>query len=295
MLQAVVLCSDKKFQIIKQGDAYEFMTFFLNTIHLALNGTSKTSSSIIYKTFRGRMRQYTRKILPIDTSEEARKTLMETDEFTEKMTETPFLSLAMDLPPAPLYRDALLQNIIPQVPLGQLLTKFNGKTEKEYNTYNENFTKRFELTQLPEYLIVTYNRFRKNQWFIEKNPTIVNFSISNVDLYDCMAEDVKGKNKYTTYDLIANIVHDGKPQSVAHKGDLAVESSTYRVQVLQQGTGKWFELEDLHVKEVLPQTITLAESYIQIWRLDTKRTRTERMGESDEVAVAIAKAEPVVK
>jgi hypothetical protein len=31
-----------------------------------------------------------------------------------------------------------------------------------------------------------------------------------------------------------------------------------------QGTGKWFELEDLHVKEILPQTITLAESYIQV-------------------------------
>jgi len=86
---------------------------------------------------------------------------------------------------------------------------------------------------LPEYLIVTYNRFQKNQWFVEKNPTIVNFPISNVDLYDCLADDMKEKFKHTIYDLIANVVHDGKPQSSAHKGDLAVESSTYRVQVLQ--------------------------------------------------------------
>lgn len=72
-----------------------------------------------------------------------------------------------------------------------------------------------------------------------------------------------------------------------------------------KGTGKWFELEDLHVKEILPQTITLAESYIQvsglrgtechwyesniklflsyqIWRLNCKKTRTERMGETEE-------------
>lgn len=43
---------------------------------------------------------------------------------------------------------------------------------------------------------------------------------------------MREKFKHTTYDLIANVVHDGKPQSSAHKGDLAVESSTYRVQVL---------------------------------------------------------------
>lgn len=46
------------------------------------------------------------------------------------MKEIPFLSLAMDLPPPPLYLDERLQNIIPQVPLGQLFTKFNGQAEK---------------------------------------------------------------------------------------------------------------------------------------------------------------------
>ena len=48
---------------------------------------------------------------------------------------------------------------------------------QEYKTYNENIMKRFELLRLPEYLIITYKRFHKNQWFIEKNPTIVNFPI----------------------------------------------------------------------------------------------------------------------
>lgn len=106
------------------------MMFFLNTLHLALNGTNKTSSSIIYQIFRGRMRQYTRKVMPVDMSEESRRTLMETDEFMETMKEIPFLSLAMDLPPPPLYLDEVLQNIIPQVPLGVLFSKFNGKAEK---------------------------------------------------------------------------------------------------------------------------------------------------------------------
>ena len=31
-----------------------------------------------------------------------------------------------------------------------------------------------------------------------------------------------------------------------------------------QGTNQWFELQDLHVTELLPQMITLAEAYIQV-------------------------------
>uniref|UniRef100_A0AC34QEH6 USP domain-containing protein n=1 Tax=Panagrolaimus sp. JU765 TaxID=591449 RepID=A0AC34QEH6_9BILA len=270
--QAAVMCSEKKFQIIKQSDANDFLTFLLNNLHLGLNGTNKTSSSIIYRTFRGRMRVYSRKVLPVDASDEARRTLLETEEFREKMEETPFLKLTMELPAAPLYRDEKLQNIIPQVPLSVLLSKFNGTTEKEFKTYNANFIKRFELIRLPEYLIIAYKRFEKNRFFVEKNPTIVNFPISNVDLYDCISEDARSLHKFTTYDLITNIVHDGTP-----------EKGTYRVQLVHHGTGKWFELEDLHVKEILPQMITLTESYIQIWKLNRSKTRAERIGESDDL------------
>uniref|UniRef100_A0A0N5ARZ5 Ubiquitin carboxyl-terminal hydrolase 39 n=1 Tax=Syphacia muris TaxID=451379 RepID=A0A0N5ARZ5_9BILA len=275
MLQATVICSNKKFQITKQGNSAEFLNFLLNTLHIALNGTKKGSSSIVYQIFRGRMREYTRKVIPVETTEEARKSLLETDEFKEKMKETPFLYLTLNLPAAPLYRDELMQNIIPQVPLNVLLTKFNGITEKEYKTYNENFMKRFELIQLPQYLIITYERFHKNQWFIEKNPTIVNFPISNVDLYDCLAPEFRSAHKYTTYDLVSNIVHDGKP-----------ESGSYRVQLIHNSTQKWYELEDLHVKEILPQMITLAESYIQIWRLNMSKTREQRTGEIGDDNVA---------
>ncbi len=52
---------------------------------------------------------------------------------------------------------------------------------QEYKTYNENFMKRFELLRLPQYLIITYKRFQKNQWFVEKNPTIVNFPIRSTE------------------------------------------------------------------------------------------------------------------
>lgn len=41
---------------------------------------------------------------------------------------------------------------------------------------------------------------------------------------------------------------------------------TWHIFVLDmKGANKWYELQDLHVKEILPQTITLSDSYCQVW------------------------------
>lgn len=39
--------------------------------------------------------------------------------------------------------------------------------------------------------------------------------------------------------------------------------SSNDVIVLDQGTGKWYEMQDLQVTDILPQMITLSEAYIQ--------------------------------
>ena len=56
----------KRFQITNQGDPVEFLAWLLNSLHLTLNGTKNSNSSIIYKAFQGKMKVYTRKIPPID-------------------------------------------------------------------------------------------------------------------------------------------------------------------------------------------------------------------------------------
>ncbi|XP_015786303.1 U4/U6.U5 tri-snRNP-associated protein 2 [Tetranychus urticae] len=256
MLQAVVLSSQKKFQITEQGDPVEFMSWFLNSLHIALGGKQKTNSSIIYKTFRGSMKVYSRKIIPLDKSIDERLQLMLQDEYKEVCADSNFLYLTLDLPPQPLFKDELRENIIPQIPLFNLLAKFNGVTETENKTYKESFMRRFEITQLPKYLILYMKRFTKNTFYIEKNPTIVNFPIKDVDLTELLSPAKRTDNIRCHYDLIANIVHEGEPDP--GKG-------AYRIHVLHRGSGKWFEMQDLHVTEILPQMITLSESYIQIW------------------------------
>lgn len=159
--------------------------------------------------------------------------------------------------------------------LYQLLAKFNAVNEKEYKTYKDSVMKRFEITKLPAFIILYIKRFTKNTFFLEKNPTIVNFPIRwvyylivtptpylrvnfsvfrNVDFGDILTDENRKNHKNTKYNLIANIVHDGEP----NKG-------TYRVHVLQKSTGQWYEMQDLHVTNILPQMITLTEAYIQIY------------------------------
>ena len=70
------------------------------------------------------------------------------------MEETTFMYLTCDLPAPPLYPDEMRENIIPQVPLFGILNKFNGLVEKEYKTYKDSTLKRFEITQLPPFVIL---------------------------------------------------------------------------------------------------------------------------------------------
>ena len=67
-----------------------------------------------------------------------------------------------------------------------LLKKFDGKnfTEEKLTSVK----KKYKIIKLPKYLIIHIKRFHKNEYFIEKNPTIVNFPIKNLDLTDYIWE-----------------------------------------------------------------------------------------------------------
>lgn len=100
-------------------------------------------------------------------------------------------------------------------------------------------------------------RFTKNNFFVEKNPTIVNFPIKNLDLGAVVP--VQKKNTVQSkakFDLVANVCHDGK----AGQG-------TYRLHVHRKVEDAWYEVQDLRVVEVLPQIVSLSETYMQIYEL----------------------------
>lgn len=68
-----------------------------------------------------------------------------------------------------------------QVPIFELLRKFDGARIHDDIKAGR---RRYRLTRLPAYLVLHMKRFTKNNFFWEKNPTIVNFPVRNLELRD---------------------------------------------------------------------------------------------------------------
>ncbi|KAI8354167.1 hypothetical protein BD560DRAFT_438335 [Blakeslea trispora] len=247
LLQEISNASQKKFKLTEQSNAIDFLSWFLNTLHKDLGGNRKKNSSIIYRQLQGEVKIESQEFTPNGTGSDAALLNFSSTKPTNT-TQTPFLFLALDLPPAPLYQDEKEKDIIPQVPLTTILSKFNGVKVQEVG----NQMRKYSIVRLPQFLIFHIKRFSKNNWSSEKNPTIVNFPIKNIDMSHFTSDpNVETLGAY--YDLVANICHEGKP-----------ESGSYKVHVRHRGTGQWYQIQDLIVEEIMPQMIFLSESYIQV-------------------------------
>ncbi len=68
------------------------------------------------------------------------------------------------------------------------------------------------------------------------------------------------------YDLVANITHD-VPIEVGREGRQRnpLEEGSYRCHVRHSATGQWYEIQDLAVRETMPQLISVSESYLLIF------------------------------
>ncbi|KEG04269.1 U4/U6.U5 tri-snRNP-associated protein 2, putative [Plasmodium vinckei vinckei] len=166
---------------------------------------------------------------------------------------TPFRTLSLKLPNPPIFKSTTESNIIPQVSIFELLTKYDGETETFLS--DKAVPSTLIISKLPKYLIFTIQRFSKNNFFTEKNGTIVNFVIKNLDMKDYVHQDYLDQNPVTKYNLVANIFHTG-----------TVANGSYKIHVLQQATNEWYEIEDLHVISILPQLVLLPESCIQLYQ-----------------------------
>lgn len=258
-----MVASKKRFRIGVQSDPVEFMSWLLNTLHTDLGGTKKRNSSVIYKCFQGEL-EVTKETQKKGFAEEREGDVpsgaddggkLDTTDLHRDVSKMPFLMLGLDLPPPPLFKDVMEKNIIPQIPLFNILKKFDGETVTEV-VRPQLARMRYRITRLPQYIILHMRRFTKNNFFMEKNPTLVNFPVKNLELKDYipLPKSKDGEKQRTKYDLIANLVHDGKPGE-----------GSYRVFVQRKSDEMWYEMQDLHVNETLPQMVALSETYMQIY------------------------------
>lgn len=304
LLQEVALRSSKRFTLTQQSDPVEFLSWFLNNLHLALGGSrkpSKTPTSVVHAAFQGHLRIESQAITAHSDTQNAR--LVFTESGTINSQTTPFLILTLDLPPTPLFQSANRESIIPQVPLTTLLNKYNGITASEKLAHR---VRHRLLHPLPPYLLFHIKRFSKNRFVSERNPTIVTFpSPRSLDMspYVEPNPEIWPPGEPILYDLVANIILDpmitapGGTEDAAEKGvnaasgggasssgagagtekvswlvqlhDKAMAAENTRIQNEQhsgeQRGPEWLEIQDLFVKRAESETLFTKEGYLMVW------------------------------
>ncbi|KZV93761.1 cysteine proteinase [Exidia glandulosa HHB12029] len=280
-LQEVVRVSGGRFKITEMGDPADFLGWLLNRLHIDMGGSKKRNSSMIYRTFQGEVRLETQQVKVNKDAFGVARPQFDIDRDIKKTT-NPFLFLAVDLPTPPLFQDAEDKNIVPQVTLASVLSKYDGRTTQE----SAGQLKRYKLTALPPYIILHYKRFTKNNFVEEKNPTIVNFPLRGVDFAEYL--DAPREGTPTVYDLIANVTHESVAGTTRDK-----EATVWKVHLRAGGGGgeneKWFMIQDLILEETRKDMIFLGETVLQIWERRVDAAAGIAAGVEDTVASTSAK------
>lgn len=302
LLQEIALRSSKRFTLTHQSDPSDFLSWFLNTLHLELGGSrSKLRSSVIQKTFQGKLRIESQAITAKSDTTGDRLRFEESS--TINQTITPYLMLTLDLPPRPLFRDSIeARNIIPQISLTSLLHKYSGlhTSEKQDRRVRHRL-----MHPLPPYLIFHIQRFSANKFVSERNPTIVTFpSPRGLDMspYVEPNPDIYPAGEPLSYELVANIILDATDaqgssedsnaadaarKAVGGEGEMGVQ---WKVQLrdhaaaYREGHGietgrslpEWLEIQDLIVKRTEAETLFTREGYLMVWERSRTRSREKK-------------------
>lgn len=225
LLQEIALRSSKRFTLTQQSDPVEFLSWFLNNLHLSLGGSKKPSkkpTSVVHAAFQGQLRIECQEITARSDAANARLVFSESST-TETQT-TPFMILTLDLPPTPLFKSSNKESIIPQIPLTTLLNKYNGITASEKLSHR---VRHRLIHPLPPYLLFHIKRFSKNRFVSERNPTIVTFpSPRSLDMSPYVEPNpsVHAPGEPIFYDMVANVILDptvaapGGPEDSAAAG-----------------------------------------------------------------------------
>ncbi|KAJ5339730.1 hypothetical protein N7452_006458 [Penicillium brevicompactum] len=302
LLQEIAVRSSKRFTLTNQADPVDFLSWFLNSLHLALGGSKKPTpnpTSVVHAAFQGRVRIESQAITAHSDTQNAR--LVFTDSGTIKSQITPFMILTLDLPPTPLFQSINRESIIPQIPLTTLLNKYNGYTASEKLDHR---VRHRLLHPLPPYLFFHIKRFSKNRFVSERNPTIVTFpSPQSLDMSPYVEPNPEAwsPGEPIMYDLVANIILDpaiaapGGMDDAADKGTnaasgaggsstgagggsekvswlvqlhdkaMSVENSQSKTTTSQQRSPEWLEIQDLFVKGTETETLFTREGYLMVW------------------------------
>ena len=181
LVQEATVASKRRFLIGQQAEGVDFASWLLNSLHQGLGGTRKPGSSVIHEAFQGKVRVLTRqrKTAAVKRKEEelrkaqgggAEEPEAEAEDdvddgsmvdWSRETADVPFLVLSLEIPPTPLFKDSQGGNVIPQVPLFDVLSKYDGSKYTDVLKAGYQQRKRYSLLSLPPFIIFHLSRFTK--------------------------------------------------------------------------------------------------------------------------------------
>lgn len=234
---------------LDNNDPKFFLNWLLNNLNL---GFKNKKSNILTKSIQG-------KIKVDDYDEEQNK--------ITKSVVTNFWQISLQLPDKKILSTKNV-SLIEQISLSQLLAAKFSKS----SVITETISRKYSLLSLPNYLILNFDRFNKN-FRHNFNDIVIKFDLESLDMSPYVANS---SAQTLEYKLIANIVHD----SINHQNDESSNSNkkkenellfnannhNWRIQLLDQLTNEWYEIDNLQVKKINKRLLFLSESYIQVWQ-----------------------------
>lgn len=229
--------SKQRFTADKQGDPVMFLAWILNTFASRGKSPAKSIGNVLRTTFQGRMKVVT-------ISDPSAMT-----EVSSNGSEQSFWFLTLNLPPRPLFKDEHEGVLVPQIPLEELLSKYNG--EKRHFIVKTGEERTYALLQdsLPPYLLLTLSRFERSKFGKEKNPAVVQSPLEGLLV-----------NGSVRYNLVGAIVHDG-----------GCDDGKYRVVLFHKASGLWYNISESGVEKTMAQLATLKETYILMYERQNKQ------------------------
>lgn len=166
---------------------------------------------------------------------------------SHELKASPFWFLSLDLPPKPLFKHESERDIVPQISLETLLSKFDGKTSSHVIHTGE--SRSFRVSQVPPYLFLAVRRFSKSNFGVQKNPTVVHLPSDHLDLSRLWSNPTFG-----TYQLIAAVSHEG-----------TLDKGQFRVALYHDASHSWYDVTNVSVEPTLFQLVSLTDTYILLY------------------------------
>lgn len=219
LVQELSVESKRRFSMGQRAECLELLVWLLGTLQKGLGKAAQAPAtavrrsndgpSVVYEPFQGVIEVTSLTKWLVSSAQElhlsggdnkqarqAGQVLRESEEgeWVRTVTQVPFSYLSLDIPACPLFRDSEGGLVIPQVPLFELLKKFDGSSWTDTMTSEAHVRRQYRILQLPRYLILHLVRFTRNNFYLEKNPTIVTFPVKNLEMRDFLQDPTSSKD-----------------------------------------------------------------------------------------------------